>query len=138
MKLHGIRSVFFAALFFVGLWFAKTMQIQSVQIIKLTENDTGKSLAIKKGQVFTLTLPDHVDGGYRFDTIRMHNHARLITLQKHSGSTPLPNSAPGHPGTGTWKFMAIKKGTTNITVTATRPWKGGGTVKVFENKVMVN
>ena len=135
MKFRWIRFVFFAALFFVGLWFAKTVQIQSRQVIALTDNDAGKSLAINKGQVFTITLPDHIDGGYRFDTIQ-YNPA-VITLQKHSASTPQPNSAPGYPGTGSWKFIAIKKGTTKIKVTATRPWKGGGTVTVFENKVMV-
>jgi predicted secreted protein len=135
MKFRWIRFVFFAVLLFGGLWFAKTMQTSSQQVVNLTDNDAGKTLATKKGQVFTLTLPDHVDGGYRFDTIQ-YNTA-VIALQKHSASTPPPNSAPGYPGIGTWKFIAIKKGTTNIKVTATRPWKGGGTVTVFENKVMV-
>ena len=130
-----IRYTLFALLFFGGLWFAKTLQSGNQKIITLTDNDAGKTLTIKKGQLFTLTLPDHVDGGYRFDTIQFN--PVIITLQKHMGNPPPPNSPPGRSGTDTWQFIAKEAGQTIIKVTATRPWQGGGTVAIFENKVLV-
>jgi predicted secreted protein len=129
------KYLFFAAIFIGGLCLAKSLQQPGRQIIKLTDADAGKQLVVKKGQIFMLTLPDHVDGGYRFDTIQYN--AAIVTLQKHSENPPQPNSPPGRSGTGTWHFIAVNKGKTTLRVSATRPWKGGGTVTVFENEVVV-
>lgn len=130
------KYLFFVFLFFAGLWFATGREDYTPQTIALTDKDNATTLTIKKGQLFTLTLPDHIDGGYRFDTIQYD--AAIITLQKHAEDPPAPNSPPGRAGTGTWVFIALKKGKTAVRVNATRPWKGGGTVTVFENNVMVN
>ena len=135
MQRIASRYIFFATLFIAGLWFAKALRSDGRQVTALTENDAGKTLAIKKDMLFTLTLPDHVDGGYRFDSIQ-YNRA-VVSLQKHTNNPPSSNSAPGRSGTGTWQFITKGLGQTTIKVTATRPWKGGGTVTVFENKVMV-
>ncbi len=135
IKLPGKKYLFYILLFFGGLWFTKTLQNNSQSVANLTDADTGKELNIIKGQVFKLTLPNHVDGGYRFDNIRF-NHA-IIALQKHTTTSPPPNSPRGRSGAGTWQFIAKAAGQTVIKVTATRPWKGGGTVTIFENKVMV-
>jgi predicted secreted protein len=135
MQLRGIRYIFFAALLLGGFWYAKTLMIQSAHVIALTDDSADKTLTIKKGQIFTLTLPRQTDGGYRFDSIQYT--PSIVTLQKHTAKPPPPGSPAGRAGTGTWQFIARATGHTIIKVTATRPWKGGGTVTVFKNEIVV-
>ena len=105
------------------------------QTFSLTQSDTAKTLEVKTGNTITLTLPDHVDGGYRFDTIQYDHH--ILLLKSYNATPPGANSPAGAPGLGTWRFTAINKGITPIKLTASRPWKGGGTVAIFENKIDV-
>ena len=129
------KFLFFALVFFGGIWFAKTLANNSQSIVNLTDADSGKVVNIVKGKTFTLTLPDHIDGGYRFDPIRFD--PTIIILQKSTSTPPALSSPRGRSGTRTWRFIAKAAGQSAIKVTATRPWKGGGTVALFENKVIV-
>jgi len=135
MRLKGIRHVFFSTLIFCGLWCTQKLQAQNHRIVMLTENSTGKTLIINRGQLLMLTLPDHIDGGYRFDSIQYL--PSIITLQKHTANPPPFGSLVGRSGKGTWQFIARAAGHSIIKVAATRPWKGGGTVIVFKDEIIV-
>ena len=63
------------------------------QTINLTEKDSGKKLTIEAGQGFTLTLPNHVDGGYRFD--KEQYDTTVLRLKKHVEQAAPANNALG-------------------------------------------
>lgn len=104
-------------------------------IIKLTADNSGKKLIIVKGQIFILTLPNHIDGGYRFDKPKYN--AVILRLFKHSETSPGNNGKPGQPGHDAWQFIAVGKGASNLKITASRPWAGGGTIILFSNIIRV-
>jgi predicted secreted protein len=123
-------------LLFAGAWCANAGHRQNSQVKNLTDDDSGKALSLSKGGVFTLTLPNHLDGGYvlngaKFDSTVLH-------LQSYNESAPPANSAIGHSGSAVWRFIAIKKGHTKLLVTESRPWKRTVTIISFQNLVMVN
>ena len=103
--------------------------------VNLTRDDSGKKLVMPKGQRFTLTLPDHVDGGYRFNKPR-YNKAVLL-LVKHTVVGPVNNNRPGEPGHDTWEFITIKTGTSSLTVTASRPWAKNNIIIIYSGIVLV-
>ncbi len=104
------------------------------QTINITEKDSGKKLTIEQGREFTLTLPNRVDGGYRFD--KALYDTTILRLEKHV-ETPPANSALGSPGNGVWQFISLKKGETALKITASRPWTKAGVITEFENTVIV-
>jgi len=110
-------------------------RLAKAQAIILTDNDSGKVLSISKGGVFALTLPDHIDGGYRFDKAQYDTLS--IRLDNYTQKPPPPNSPPGRSGLAVWQFTTIKSGKSNLKITATRPWNGGGTITLFENTIVV-
>jgi len=129
------KYLFFTAVFLAGLLFARWHYDVQTRTYNLTEDDTGKTLGVSLGSLIKLTLPDHVDGGFRFDSIR-YDH-KILLLQLHRENSPAPGSPRGASGMGIWQFVAVKQGVTPISLTASRPWRRGATVSVFENKVMV-
>jgi predicted secreted protein len=110
-------------------------QVTKTHILKFTVDDSGKKTVITKGQRFTLTLPDHVDGGYRFNKPQ-YNKAVLLLI-KHEGVSPGNNNRPGEPGHDTWEFIAVKKGRSNLKITASRPWTKNNIIIVYSGMVLV-
>lgn len=90
---------------------------------------------VSKGRPITLTLSDKVDGGYRFDTAKYDT--TVLRLEKHTQMSPDDKSRMGNPGHDVWQFTAIKKGKTILKITASRPWKDGGTITIFSNIILV-
>ena len=113
----------------------KQQHNETLQIINLTEYNSGKRLIISKGQVFTLTLPNRTDGGYRFD--KAQYDPSVLRLEKHIKKSAPANSALGKPGEAVWQFVALKKGKTTLKITASRPWTKVGIITEFENEVIV-
>lgn len=111
-------------------------QAQPGVVKQLTEDDSGKKLYISSGESFVLTLPDHVNGGFRFNKASFDTS--ILKIQEHHEYPPQPNAPPGRSGVGTWQFTALKKGKTILTVTSSRPWAKTDSVTVFQNIVLVN
>ncbi|HZY38935.1 MAG TPA: protease inhibitor I42 family protein [Mucilaginibacter sp.] len=75
----------------------------------MNNGNADKTLLIKKGQVFTLTLPSGSDDGYRFDSTQ-YNRV-ILGLQKRTTTSPAPGSLPGAAGARIWQFMvAVPQG----------------------------
>ncbi len=110
-------------------------QVTKTHIIKFSSDDSGKKRTISKSQRFTLTLPDHVDGGYRFNKPQ-YNKA-VLQLIKHYTVGPGSNNRPGSPGYATWQFIAIKKGASILKITASRPWAKKDIIIVYSGIVLV-
>ena len=108
---------------------------QNSGTLKLTEEYSGKTVTLSKNQQFTLNLNNKVDGGYRFDKERYDTS--VLELNKHIANAPAANATLGHPGQDMWQFTALKKGTTNLTITASRPWNQNDSVAVFSIKLLI-
>ncbi len=105
------------------------------QNVNLTVADTSKTLTLAKGQVFTLTLSDKVDGGYRTDKAQFDT--TILKLQNYVKQPPEANSAPGTPGHDVWQFTALKEGHSELKITASRSFQAGSTITLFSNMVVV-
>jgi predicted secreted protein len=113
----------------------KTTHHFAVQTVNLTENNSGKKITVSKGRPITLTLPDQVDGGYRFDSVKYDT--TILRLEKHTQRPPDDKSRMGSPGHDRWQFTAVKKGKTALKITASRPWARGATITIFSNIIVV-
>jgi predicted secreted protein len=132
---HQVILMFFPIVFIAILGCPKTIRNSGLQVINLTEDDFGKKLIIAKGEVFTLTLPNRADGGYKFD--KEQYDSSVLQLEKHIKRSPSANSALGKPGEDVWEFVALKKGKTVLKITASRPGTKRGIITEFENEVIV-
>ena len=128
-------SAALTALFPAILTIAACPKDEGKQMIHLTENDSGKILSIAKGQAFTLALPSHSGGGYRFD--KAQYDSAILQLQKYTENPPPASSNLGKPGEGVWQFTGLKKGQTQLKITESRPWTKEGIIIEFENTVIV-
>ena len=117
------KYILFAGIFLAAILLAVSLRLSAQPTVQLSEHNSGKTLVVKKGCIIILTLRDHVDGGYRFDSIRYN--AKILQLLKHQQKPPAADSKPGAPGAGTWQFLALTAGETRLSLTATRPWHGG-------------
>ena len=125
-----------AMLFITGIGYVCFYKTPAAsQMSNLTDDDSGKTLDITKGSVFTLTLRDHGGGGYHFNKTQFDS--TILHLQSHSEAGAPANSALGHPGSGVWKFIAVKTGRTKLVVTESRPWRQTDTIINFQNLVLV-
>ena len=85
--------------------------------------NNGKTIALKSGRTFTITLTNPGDGGYSFmpptydpSMLKLvaHNHK----IRKHP--------APGDFGSDDWEFKIIgKNGQSNLLIQAKRSWEAG-------------
>ena len=105
--------------------------------IKLSAVDSNKTISILNGHVVSITLNNPGDGGYTFDApkcdttvFRLINHIRVLPL------LPYPVTV-GDFGQDIFQFQALKSGTSNINITASRGPAHLETVTMFRNKVNV-
>ncbi|WDF56949.1 protease inhibitor I42 family protein [Mucilaginibacter sp. KACC 22063] len=109
----------FAAIILISLFaFASCKKDNNEPVKTLTEYDSGKTLAVKAGQTFLLTLGNPGDNGYRFNDPILD--ASILTLISHSHKDPSNKSMMGDFGTDTWKFSAMKTGSSVLKITASR------------------
>lgn len=89
------------------------------------------------GQKLIVSLQASSDGGYQLDPVQ-YNSA-IINLAKHTFTPPADaaKGVSGSSGTDTFEFVAIKSGTTGITITQSRPFQQGSTLPLFSNVVSV-
>lgn len=86
--------------------------------IKLTVTDTGKVVAVSKGQTISITLGNPGDGGYSFNNWQYDN--TILTLKSHTHINPTTSNLIGDFGSDVWVFSAIKTGTSTMLLTASR------------------
>ncbi len=113
----------------------KTTHYFAVQTLHLTENNSGKKVTVSKGRPITLTLSDQVDGGFRFDSVKYDS--TVLRLEKHTQRSPADKNRMGAPGLDSWQFTAVKKGTTALKITASRPWAREAIITIFSNTIVV-
>jgi len=92
-------------------------------------SDPSQTISVKVGQEFIIALKDQsASTGYSWQEEFDSNFLELVESKYEPPAKPMP----GAPGTRNFKFKALKKGGTKITMACKQPWKGGG---VGETKV---
>jgi predicted secreted protein len=106
--------------------------------LQLTSSNNGGTVTLARGQNLQVTLCNPGDSGYQFNTPTYN--ASFLQLNSHNNipSNNVAGSAGGCYGNDVWQFSALQSGTTNLTITATRPWTGGGTVTSFTTSIVIN
>ncbi len=86
--------------------------------LKVTEESSGKEVALTVGQTFTISLPENPTTGYRWNFGK--NGAPICSLVRDSFK---PNSQNvGSPGVHEWHFRADTPGTATIEMRLSREW----------------
>jgi predicted secreted protein len=113
MKLvaKGLPAIFLVC-FFANSGCGQAKPDAKLRVINLSVGDSGKTLTIAKSRVFTLTLSDHIDGGYRFDKAVYDTTA--LHLDKYTEKPPAANSSVGASGVAVWQFTVLTKGKTAL------------------------
>lgn len=102
--------------------------------IQINAQENGKTVALAQGQSLKLTLENPADGGYAFDTPQYDSSVMSLNGHTH---TPSTTNAIGDGGTDTWEFIALKSGTTALTITASRSFEPNNLVTMFTGAVSV-
>jgi predicted secreted protein len=97
---YKILLMLFAAAFVLISCRQLPAEMQKMQTISFTGKDSGKNLELLAGQRFLLTLPDKVDGGYRFNRIKMDT--TILRIEKYIEHLPVFGETLGKPGQTTW------------------------------------
>ncbi len=85
--------------------------------VAITSNENTKTVPVRVGQHFTVTLGDTSLLGYSID--RPEYDTSLIHLDTRDVIPPA-DAALGHAGSYVWTFTAVKAGATDLTFTASR------------------
>jgi len=86
--------------------------------VKLGIADTGKIVAVSKGQTISVTLENPGDGGYSFNAWQYDN--TVLNLNSHTHINPTNTNVAGDFGTDVWVFSTLKTGSSAVLLTASR------------------
>jgi len=89
----------------------------------LTAEDSGKSIQIKTGETFTITLESNPTTGYQWMVLDVDEKilSQVGDAEYQSKGTVMPGSG----GEETFTFKALKSGKTELLLGYERPWEEG-------------
>jgi predicted secreted protein len=102
--------------------------------VKITAQQNGQPVTLAKGQTLDVTLQNPGDGNYSFDQPKYD--ATVLRFVDHLHQAPTNNKA-GNAGIDSWDFVAIKTGSTTLSITATRGSDKNTTVTMLTNNIAV-
>ena len=102
--------------------------------LKITSQQNGQPVTLAQGQTLDVTLQNPGDGLYSFDQPKYDGTVLRFVDHLHQG--PINNNI-GNFGTDSWDFVAIKAGSTTLTITATRGNDSSTTATMLSNSVSV-
>ena len=124
---------------FMVVGFKAFASVSASAVLGLTSSDNGRTFEVVKGQIITVTLCNPGDGGYQFDTPQYDSS--ILSLISHINVPINPPNPPGYSGgcygNDVFKFQALKVGTTELEITASRGWSGGDTANMFNSTFTV-
>jgi inhibitor of cysteine peptidase len=103
-------------------------------MLLLTENDNGRTVAVKTGESLQISLPDNVTTGYQWTIVAYNKN-----IVKELGSNSFyPSSAIGAGGKIVFVFQGLKPGKGEINLKQWRQWEGDASIiKRFGIKLKV-
>jgi len=102
--------------------------------MKITVQQNGQPVSLVKGQTLDIALQNPGDGLYSFDQPKFD--ATVLRFVDHLHQGPSNNNV-GNYGTDSWDFVAVKAGSTTLTITATRGSDSSTTVTMIVNNIAV-
>jgi inhibitor of cysteine peptidase len=97
--------------------------------------DNGRSIAVKRGEIIALKLPEHPTTGFRWSV--EHPVEPILELQRNEFVAS--STAPGGGGQHMFEFKARDAGDAHIVLKRWREWEGeGSVVERYEITVRVN
>ena len=90
----------------------------------MSQNHIIGELSVKAGDSFTVTLCANPTTGFQWESAVISD-LRVLTETNHQFFEPEDENLVGVASTDVWTFQALKKGTTNISITYSRPLEGG-------------
>ena len=102
--------------------------------VKITVQQNGQAVTLVQGQTLEVTLQNPGDGLYSFDQPKYD--VTVLRFVDHLHQAPVNNNI-GNSGTDSWGFVAIKAGSTTLTITATRGSDSSTTATMMSNSVSV-
>jgi predicted secreted protein len=122
--------------FAVSVSSCKKGQRVNLPYVQVNGADNGKTISLAQTQTLKVNLVNPGDGGYTFDTPQYD--ASILSLKSHTQAPPANTNLIGDFGTDTWEFIALKSGSTSLTVTASRSFEANSTVVIYTGKIAVN
>ncbi len=108
----------------------------STEELQIGMKENEKIINLKVGQIFILELPSNPSTSYQWEVFEIDN-----TLLKPIGKSEFTSSTKsqivGAPGIEKFKFKAIKKGKTKLTLQYKRPWENKPPSSVFSVFVII-
>jgi len=135
MKSKPILVLIFLA-FAVSISSCQKGQHVNLPYVQVNGADNGKTVSLAQGQTLKVDLGNPGDGGYTFDTPQYD--ASVLSLKGHTHTPPPNTNVTGDFGTDTWEFIALKSGSTSLTVTASRSFQANSAVVIYTGNIAVN
>jgi inhibitor of cysteine peptidase len=88
------------------------------------QNQTRDAGSIKTGDVIVVTVASNPTTGFKWELAGISEPA-VIAQDGDPEYVPPETSALGAGGQEIWRFKALKKGTSLISLAYSRPWEGG-------------
>ncbi|MEN6327175.1 MAG: protease inhibitor I42 family protein [Syntrophomonas sp.] len=104
---------------------------------KVDENYNGKSLTLKEGESFVLSLEGNPTTGYTWNLADSRDD-QILSLVDQGYQSSTASKMVGQGGKNYWKFKALKAGSTEIKLNYARPWESVQPLKTFQLKVIIN
>ncbi len=95
---------------------------QPAKTITLTDQENGKNITLKTGQILTIRLEANPTTGYAWELGEVDS---AILQQAGNAFTPAPQGTErvGAGGIEEWRFQAVGVGTTTLVLNYRRPWE---------------
>jgi predicted secreted protein len=93
-------------------------------MLTLTDQDNGRRLAVRVGDMLTLRLAENATTGYRWEPDRYDT--RLLELAEETAS--YPNAAVGSGGEAIFRFRIVSAGSSTLALKSWRHWEGAGSI----------
>jgi len=102
---------------------------------KFTDKD--KTITVKKGDTFTITVDSNPTTGYEWQVVTTPD-GKAVKLEKSTYEAPA-KQIPGAGGKQVWTFKAVSPGTATFSAKYSRSWEQNDpSAKVMTTKITVN
>ena len=92
-----------------------------VDSVTLSERDSGSTVSVKMGQTLAISLPANPSTGYSWN---LTTSPSTTTISKVSNTyQAAPTAVVGSGGLELWQFLALKTGTTSLTLKYAHSWE---------------
>jgi predicted secreted protein len=106
----------------------------AASILRITENDGGKTFEMKVGDTFELSLKMASGTGYIWELSPVDTHLLQADERRTLADNP---SMPGAPVRVIWPFKALAAGRTTLTALLVRPWMRDQPAEKFQATIVI-